>query len=168
MSEDQPSIQWFDDDPLKTSSHFEGDSLQAAKGYLLLAFYAGKIEPCPCCGQGVKLYPRRIHKGMIGALVELRRKNAGLTSREMWIAGGGDYAKLEMWGLIDLDAKADLWHLTHRGRMFLDGAIVVPKHMYVYNSKRIGKSLATVAIGDIVEDFDLKELLDPGTVRATA
>lgn len=114
---------------------------------------------CPCCGQFVKLYRRRLNNALAHALIlmvnrpktsdpwfhvptYLASQTATATIR------GGDWAKLTYWDLIeplaaerrDGSKRSGFYKVTDKGYQFARGRITVPKYAYVYNSTLYGFS----------------------------
>lgn len=137
---------------------------------------------CPCCGQFVKLYRRKLNSSMAYALIMIarhdRRRPGEFFHVPAWLdalavpsaVARGDFAKLRFWGLIepqpdtrraDGSKRAGFWRITPLGRDFAAGRVSVPSHVYLYNQKPIGRTppgRATIreALGD---RFDFGELM---------
>lgn len=106
---------------------------------------------CPCCGQFIKVYRRRIHSTMAKQLIQFLRyceKNFKLEAHVRDFIDGhpGDFAKLAYWGLIVQKAKADgedqkssgRWSLTTRGVRFARYQTVEPTYARVRDGEVLG------------------------------
>lgn len=127
---------------------------------------------CPCCGQLVKLYKRKLNNGMILFLINLYRASE---NGEKWhhaktLMHGSfsmDYAMLRRWQLIveqpnDDDAKrtSGVWGITTKGTGFVEGSISVPSHVHIYNDTVIGWSDERITVREgLSEKFDYSELM---------
>ncbi len=121
---------------------------------------------CPCCSQKVKLYKRRVNKGMAEVLVELARETVRRRSapdhrpyvnveRKLIygneeLQGARDWQTLRFWGLIEaLDDGAASgrkstgeWRITEAGLWVVahpDRALL-HDYVLVYNNRRRGVS----------------------------
>ena len=112
-----------------------------------------KGTDCPCCGQLVKLYKRKLTSGMARALISLYKETKGDIHTYVHISrlgrlNGGEFAQLKRWGLIwdqessdpDVQRTSGKWAITAKGVQFVTGLAAVPKYVYTYNMKTIGKS----------------------------
>lgn len=112
---------------------------------------------CPCCGQYAKRYKRRIHYTMAKLLIHFYRVNQDqqfmhytdiIAATGVDEFRGGDFTKLQLWGLIiekpkaeDEDKKASgYWKITDKGCAFVEGKVEVPMHAYIYNNRVRGFS----------------------------
>ena len=102
--------------------------------------------PCPCCGQMAKRYRRTLNAPMCRALIALHRCGPGWhhVNRLPIIQGrhgGGDFAKLRWWGLIDERAKGEddtrrtsgLWRVTSLGQRFVYHGAMVPRYAFSFD-----------------------------------
>ena len=137
--------------------------------------------PCPCCGQFVKEYRRKLNSTMARWLIELCRRTEAPDSRDQYLSvsdewslainrGTGDVAKLAYWGLIEDKPKdpdddtrrtSGLWKPTDLGRKFAWGMVRVPSHVLVYNGNaRPDDSAELVGIQDCLgSKFNYRELM---------
>ena len=105
---------------------------------------------CPCCGQHVKLYPRRIDSNKARFLLSLVRLHC---AKKDWIHysecayRGRDYPHLVHWDLVqscppDKSNKrtSGLWIPTTLGVSFVEGKIAMPEYAYVYDGRALGFS----------------------------
>lgn len=153
-------IIWEIEDPFGSNSGFEGESLKDARQWLAKRFRNGDLSLCPCCGQTVKKYARSIHGAMCAALKYIA-ENPGTTSKKVLrFQGGGDYAKLVHWGLLEQSDADSSWRITDKGLQFLRGTHVVPKYVYIYNSIVFGRSEEQVDIYSCAgKDFSFEEIM---------
>ena len=130
------------------------NTVDEAKKYLRQNYEKG--TECPCCNQFVKLYKRKITSSMARCLINLVQK-FDKTKDYVWYEDifsvlriyGGDFSKLQYWGLIenkpkDEDGKdtrsSGFWKPTLQGIQFVIGTLKVPKYALVYNNKVQGFS----------------------------
>lgn len=136
---------------------------------------------CPCCGCFGKVYKRKIHSGMAAILVLLYRYqsrsythvltlvSAATTPAVAAAIGGGDFAKMRYWGLIEEELKAGrkgqkkgsgLWRITGAGARFVEGATTVSRYAWVYNNGFLGFHGEQISIYDALGDkFSYRELM---------
>lgn len=144
------------------------DTLSAAKEKLRKNWEEG--INCPCCGQLVKLYTRKINSGQAVSLIRL-----------WWLCRDGqyhhyteikkcatDFAQLKRWGLIIGDEKnkdstkrtSGMWKVTDIGAEFVKGEAYVRGQCQIYDDKTKGLTGAFVNIKDALGDkFDYSELM---------
>lgn len=116
---------------------------------------------CPCCGQLVKVYKRRLNTALAHALILISQR---LPKREdeVWFhvptflasqtstatIRGGDWAKLVYWDLIepmpamraDGSKRSGYYRITTKGIQFAADKLTLPKYAYVYNQTLYGLS----------------------------
>lgn len=133
---------------------------------------------CPCCGQFVKLYKRKLNKTMVYALTIIYKlhKEHGFDKyfkmneeiAKMNIPSSNiEYAKLNYWGLLEEKENTDYskktsgyWRLTSTGIDFLENKIDVPTHVFIYNNKVQGFSKEKTFIQEALGNhFNYKELM---------
>lgn len=130
---------------------------------------------CPCCGQFVRIYKRKLNSIMAAFLIWLVRRDRA--SGESWQdikaapdnirSFGGDYAKLAHWGLVANKPNNDpsrrssgLWRPTPKGVDFALAHRPVPSHVHLYNNEVIGFSERQVSIVEALgARFDYQELM---------
>lgn len=157
---DDSKIIYEIEDPFGDASGFPmNDGLKEARQWLAKMFKEGSACLCPACGQNVQKYRRQIYGKMVDAM-EYISANPGAKSDRLRYFGGGDYAKLAYWGLIEQDAKKQ-WRCTPKGESFLAGEIMVPKYTYVYNAIVFGRSEEMVDVRQCRKGFALEETLTP-------
>jgi len=138
---------------------------------------------CPCCGQFVKLYKRKLNSAMAHALIRIHkhfRRNPDLNwlhvpdfLRDHKIARA-DEAKLVLWGLLqgsgemreDGSKRSGFYKLTDLGQRFVMREERVPKYVYIYNQTVYGFSDGShwprelTDVGDALGDhFNYAELM---------
>jgi len=153
------------------------DTLVAAQKQIEDNWHDG--SDCPCCGQYVKLYRRKLNSSMARGLIELYRWSLE-KGEQTWAKIRDDLDVPELlsrqipttryWGLVERsgDAADDgnpsqgLYRLTDLGRAFVNGKVAVPMRAYVYNDKLRGRSKQTCTIVDaLTEKFSYSELWEP-------
>jgi len=141
---------------------------------------------CPCCQQFVKVYRRKITSSMARALIELNRHGIRIGTHTGWThmpellarrkLQRSDEAKLVHWGLMepfralrdDGSKRNGMYRITYLGHKFVQGALEVPKYVYIYNHSVQGFSDGTnghpnetVSIQECIgEKFNYRELME--------
>lgn len=149
-----------------------------AKKYLRKNWEEG-LE-CPCCGQFVKKYNRKVHSTMALCLIHLYRIHKlswadtqyhhvrdivkGISS-----TGTGDFSKFKYFGLIkempkdykDLKKRTSgFWGITSKGIDFVERRITIPARVQLYNTKVVGFDEQQVDIVEVLgEKFNYQELM---------
>lgn len=125
-------------------------TLEEARAQLYVGMDDG--TSCPCCGQDVKVYRRTLNGPMCFLLIWLvlehltapRWRNVREFPQIQNRRGGGDFAKLRYWGLIQPRDKDEDdpkrrtsgdWRPTGRGISFVHGKITVPRAVYIYDTR---------------------------------
>lgn len=157
-------------------------TIQDGKKYLRENWDASNGVDCPCCGQLVKLYSRKLYsqmaKGLIG-LYRLDRKKPNryfhITEIQGVVVGGGDFAKLAYWGLIVEQAKDEsddtkrtsgFWAITQKGRDFVNVKITVPSHVKVFDGRTFGFGEKHITIQHALgKKFNYAELMGDAMYR---
>ena len=142
-----------------------------AKRHLRENFNTG--TNCPCCGQFVKLYKRKLGSSQSRSLIllySLNQKSEWIHSREITkkINITGDFAKLVYWNLILEKPKSKedkrssgFWKLTQRGKDFVLGNIKIPSHVFIYNASLQGFSNEQIFIHSALgKKFSYNELMN--------
>ena len=152
------------------------EKIQEAKKWLRAHLKEG--ARCPVCNQFAKMYERRLYSSMAAALIYLYchfdHKNF-IHKSELVKAkglagtfGGGDFAKLAYWGLIeeqeftgDEDKRTSgYWRITPQGIRFVQRKIKVKSHVKIYDSRFFGFSGEDVSIEDCLgKKFSYSELM---------
>lgn len=129
---------------------------------------------CPCCGQFVKRYRRKITSAMAYGLILLHQESKGewihmlsfFTERKM--SSTNEMAKLRHWGLIekkdgekeDGNPNNGYYRITRRGILFAEKMISVPRYCFIYNDTvsefSSEQTNITQALGD---KFNYSELM---------
>ena len=151
-------------------------TLREARAALMAELDDGVI--CPCCDQMARLYTRKLNSGQARALIGLcfEHKDNIDKGGDGWVHftpkhptrdGGGDFAKLRFWGLVE-DMPADTekkrtsgyWKPTTKGREFALNRIRVLSHIMLYNGELKGFSGDDISIIDALgEHFNYAELM---------
>jgi hypothetical protein len=143
-------------------------------------------ETCPCCDQLAKRYRRKLYSTQVACLLVMARVSGGNTSRyihkdELMEAqpglasafGAGDFAKLQYWGFIEEQPKADdkdtrtsgNWRITQLGLDFAWSRSRAHSHAVVYNGVCTHLTGNMVSVGDCLgKKFSYAELV--GKARA--
>jgi len=128
---------------------------------------------CPCCNRFVRMYKRRVSS--VSAVCLIRLYKLSNRTHNKWFhikdiqgkSGGGDFAKLRYFGLIE-EASNDcpnkrtsgFWRITDEGRRFVKGWLSVPCYVKVYNGKVYGEGAEKITIHQALnEKFDYAELM---------
>jgi hypothetical protein len=130
---------------------------------------------CPCCGQFVKVYQRGIHSLMAKNLLQLykitREDGDGYYHVNDFAKpfGGGDFAKLRFWGLIDQETDdfdpskrtSGKWRITEKGKLFCQNEYSVPKKIIFLNGKPVDQlSEYTTIVECLGKKFDYQEMMN--------
>ena len=137
-----------------------GITLGEARGHLNTRKMMGKATRCPCCDQTVKIYKRTITKSMLHNLMQFCIAYPHeVHVKKLWVgANAGDAAKLRHWGLIKQVSTGN-YVATHEGTEFVLGNHFVPKHVFLFNTEKIGESGVKMSVRDIVDGFDYDKLM---------
>lgn len=131
---------------------------------------------CPCCDQNCKVYPRSLNAPMARLLIWLVNSYEG---HPRWYnvhefpliqgrRGGGDFAKMVYWGLIEEREKDEgqdqrtsgFWRPTERGIDFVHRKISVRRKAMIYNKGKLRHEGERIDIVDALgEDFSYDELM---------
>ena len=130
---------------------------------------------CPCCGQFVKLYARRLNAGMVAGLIWIVRASIDgafvhLPSKapRQVVAIAGEFARLEHWGLVQQEPNADTgkthsgsWRPTRLGIDFAMQRVKVPTHVLLFNQSVYGFKKETFGVIKALERgrFNYRELM---------
>lgn len=131
-----------------------------------------KGTKCKCCGQMVKLYTRKLYSSQMKGLINLYKKYMNkpdyyhISTFEI-VAGGGDFAKMEFFGLIEAQTNTDstkrtsgMWKPTQKGIDFVNGRISVPEAVMIYNQSFVGFTENHIYIKDAIGNkFNYEELM---------
>jgi hypothetical protein len=104
---------------------------------------------CPCCGRLMKITKRSLYYKQVRWLFWICRAWLDLGGGDSWVEAnkgpqkGGDYAKLEYWGMVRRCPRNDdpkkrssgLWQPTAKGFEFLRGELRVPSFCMTVKSK---------------------------------
>lgn len=133
-------------------------TLKQAKDDLRSKLFDGAT--CECCGRHTQLYVRQITSSMALGLIKLftegkvHENGNGYIHIERFFKDligvpasiRADIPKLRFWGLIQPEGKENedgnpnsgLYKITEQGKLFVEGKILVPSHINVYNNKMYG------------------------------
>lgn len=148
-------------------------TIEQGKSYLRKNFKHG--ANCPCCGQTVKLYKRKLNSGMATTLLwlyEYSKKN-----NKEWVnipevaprstLRAKDFCILEYWDLIERFPTIEpgkkysgVWRITEKGKNFANGQEKVRSHVLIFNNKFVGYSPTMITIEEALgEKFNYNELM---------
>lgn len=147
------------------------ETIQEAKQHLRDNFKTG--TECPCCGQFVKQYKRRLNSGMAIFMINLYRLGGELNFVKLADVlhcretTGYDYSILKHWNLIEQSENHDpekkdagQWKLTPAGVGFVKNFIKVSSHIKLYNKKVLGFDGEPINIVSALgKRFDYSELM---------
>ena len=151
------------------------ETIEDAKEKFMLRIEDG--AECPCCGQYAKLYKRPFGSAMARALVwlvrEYERNDRWYNIHEFPLIqgrrGGGDFAKLVHWGLIQERETEDddtarrasgFWRPTGSGIQFAHRRLLVPKRVHLYNNQIRGWDSEYIDVSEALgKKFDYAELM---------
>ena len=138
---------------------------------------------CPVCKQFAKMYERKLYSSQAAALIYLYKnfdreefvhKTDLLKSKNLrGTFGGGDFAKLAYWGLIEEKPNEEdpekrssgYWRITPEGERIVEGKIRVRSHVKIYDSRFFGFTGDEVSIQDCLgKKFSYSELIGGGAV----
>lgn len=151
-------------------------TIEDARNYINSQIKRGKAAKCPACTQTVKIYKRKIYTTMATSLINLYKLSPTLSYHHISeieanrnTGGGGDFAKLVYWGLVQEAPKemeitgkrtSGFWKITEMGKAFVEDRLKVPEYMHVYNKRLLRTTGDRVGIRDVLgEGFDYKGLM---------
>lgn len=152
-----------------------GDSLLRERERLSRDRWENIGTHCKACDQRVKVYRRKLYDAQAIALmylVILARDQEWVHVNELPILqgrlGGGDFAKLEHYGLIEAQPNehpkakrcSGFWRPTVRGIDFARGRVSVPVALFIYDGHVLGfDDSQTIGIREVLpEDFDYSDI----------
>lgn len=136
------------------SDEFSFGTIEAAQDFLIANFEEG--AHCPCCGRLVKLYRHAITRGMAHILILIYGYFQREDAKE-WLdvapylnamgnaERGGNFAKLEAWGLLercegerdDGSSRIGKWRITPHGKAFVERKIRIPRRRCFYDQMHL-------------------------------
>jgi len=159
---------WVDPKSILPYNDDSSVSLKEGIDYVASILESTDARECPCCGQIVKLYPRKLHSKMAAFLCSLvhfsRKKIADgwVHIRKINIGekASTDASYLVHWGLVERDNKGS-YRPTKNGKAFARGKLEVPSHAMVYDRDHcLGVSNMLVSVDEALgEEFSREELL---------
>lgn len=127
----------------------------------------GRGGCCPVCGQFGKIYKTRLRATLVLGL-KWMADHAGKdgwvnvqSSGPRWMLRGKTYSLLTHWGFVESGgAKSGHWRVTPLGRDFINGQVLAPEAVYIYDNKLMAVSEKTVTLRQSLEiQFDFDELM---------
>jgi len=145
-------------------------TIEQAKIYIRENFDKG--VDCPCCGQLVKKYKRKLNSAMARGLLKMTSLPSGFNHvsdimKDISQTGSNDFSKLKYWGFIEQAKNNDptkknsgYWKIKKQGILFAKNEINVPKYAEIYNTKLISFSAEqTNIIDSLGNKFNYSELM---------
>ena len=130
---------------------------------------------CPCCGQFVKLYKRKLNSGMAITLIRIYSDNGKAWVnvkdflRKKRYTNSHDWTLLRYWGIMEEEMKEPdnemkktngVWRITKKGQEFIFDQIKVVSHIQIYNGKLRGTEGALIGIKEALGNkFNYNELV---------
>ncbi len=134
---------------------------------------------CPVCTQWARMNKMPFHSGMALTLIFIYKATMQGKTDNGWLhvenylveIGSkikGVHSKLEYWGLLERKPNLDdpkkkengFWRITEKGKLFVEGKLVVPSHVKTFNKKQYGFSQKNIDIrGALGKKFDYSELM---------
>lgn len=148
------------------------ETLQEAKQRLRSNFHKG--TDCPCCGQFVKLYKRKLTSSMAYGLLLLKDKTEWthvenyFKTLDIPSSIRGDISKLVYWKMLerqegkreDGSNRIGYYRITQLGINFVNNMQDVPSHVLIYNNKFQGYSdTRTNIVKFLGNKFNYSELM---------
>lgn len=148
------------------------DTLEYTKQYTREHWERG--VKCPNCDQNVKLYKRPLYGTIAVNLIRLYKLNRSDYHHITKIllpnsSGGGDFAKLIYWGLVEEQPKepedtttrtSGMWKITQKGIDFVEKKIKLYSHVHIYDGRFLGLTGDEVTIIDVLgKKFNYEELM---------
>ena len=126
---------------------------------MLVKMLKGDGASCPCCGQKVVLYRRKLNTNMARFLIRLvkeyERTGQGVRHEVLRSEKDGrDYSYITKWGLAETFApekgedKKDsgLWKPTPKGIDFAYNRLTVPARVFLYDNQIVGWDTQTCSV----------------------
>lgn len=139
-------------------------TIEEAKKDLRKNFERG--TSCPCCGQFVKLYKRKLNSGMASTLIRIYKhaKYEWIHVKDMLrmnkYKNSHDWTLLKEWGFIESNDAAGEWKITNKGVEFIKGTSTAPSHVHIYNKTTVGFSSTQTDIKESLGNhFNYEELM---------
>jgi len=131
---------------------------------------------CPCCDQITKIYKFKLSSGNTYDLILLYRITKRKLNEEFFhvieigTRGGGGFASLSHWGLIQEKRKdpkdtskrtSGFWKLTEKGKAFIENKIEVPSHIFIFDSLLLGVTDTNISVDVALGNkFNYTELMN--------
>lgn len=122
---------------------------------------------CPVCDKFGKVYKIKLSQALALALkwVADHAKDDGWVDVQMlgprWMLRAKTYPLLAHWELIESQSpRSGIWRVTPKGRAFLDGSVLAPKAVYIYDNSVWAFDAETTSFrGCFGVKFDFDELM---------
>lgn len=144
------------------------DDMTLGEARNLLRQYVQDGHACPLCLQFAKVYKRTITSRMAHQLIEFWKtckREFGHLPTVIPNVGGGDFAKLANWGLVEPkmnegEQVRGWWRITGRGESWLADRITVEKYAHVYDGRCLSLRGEGVHLRDALgKRFNYEELM---------
>lgn len=139
------------------------DSIKEARERMSEHFEDG--IKCPCCGQFVKKYKRKLNSGMALTLVRLYKHHPETFVdvkdflRQHKYKNSHDWTLLRHWGFLTTNAEG-LWKITPTGIQWIKFGYITHSHIFMYNNKMMGFGEGTITFKEALgASFSLEELM---------
>ena len=149
-------------------------TVSEAKSWIVENEKKGAI--CPCCGEIVKVYKRKLNSGQAYELLLLYRLTITGNNGEFYHhtkfsqTTSGEISKLVFWGLVEQMPKplneikkktSGYWRITEKGMSFVENKTTVKSHVYILLGElvRFSESETTI-IQALGKKFRYDELMN--------
>lgn len=95
---------------------------------------------CPVCNKFGKVYKIKLSQSLALSLKWIRdhSEDGWVDVQKMgprWMLRGKTYPLLAHWGFIESQSsRSGIWGITEQGRAFLNGSVLAPKAVYIYDN----------------------------------
>jgi len=147
-------------------------ALKIIKKELFERLHLESETTCPCCGDFMKIYKRKLNSTVARALIRLYYLGGDekyVSFNEFQIGKGGGFAMAKHFGLLvqkEKDPKIDkrasgYWKLSDKGIAFVRGETNIKKYVFIFRDKSQGYSNEEIDInGCLGEKFSYRELMN--------
>lgn len=122
---------------------------------------------CPLCGKFGKIYKTKLGAGLTLALKWIADHGGqdGWVDVQVkgprWMLRSKTYPLLTHWNFLESrQHRSGEWRITDRGRDFINGQILAPLAVFIYDNKKVAVSEETITFRESLElKFDFDELM---------
>lgn len=118
------------------------------------------MEYCETCGAKLISYWHNINRPLCSALIRvyLKAKNNPFKITDLLSHNQiCNFQKLKYWNLVEKAPAEGYWIITHLGRDFIKGEIVISRKVKTFRGKAIEFSAEAIKISDVIEGYQLKQ-----------